>query len=87
MTLLARLFPGVDGTSCQAERKSSALSATQDSLRNAMAADKVEEIMLLRLNQSIFPEIRAYESELAKMNGDVTSVRKIRQYSGASKAG
>ena len=69
MALLARLFAEVDGTSCQAEGNLSALGVTLDSLGSTMAADEVEQMKLLRLNE--FSKIRAYEKELAKINGHV----------------
>lgn len=53
--------------SCQAERNSSALGATLDSLWSTVAADKVDQLMLLRPNESLIPEIRAQEKELANM--------------------
>ena len=70
MALLARLFAAVNGISCQVEENFSALGATLDSPRSTIAADELGQMMILRLNKIIIPEIRAYEKELAKINID-----------------
>ena len=57
LSLLARLYAGVDSTSCQAERNFSILNCTLDNLRTGLAVDKVEQLMLLRLNKQLIPEI------------------------------
>ena len=42
LSLIARLYAGVDSTSCQAERNFSILNCTLDNLRTGLAVDKVE---------------------------------------------
>ena len=51
LALLARLYHGVEATSCQSERNLSALSFLIAHLRSSMAPFKVEQMMFLRLNQ------------------------------------
>ena len=61
LALLARLYHGVEATSCQAERKFSALLALLiGNMRSSMGAFKVEQMMFLRLNQRCIPENVAY---------------------------
>ena len=61
LALLARLYHGVEATSCQAERNFSALALLIGNMRSSMGAFKVEQMMMfLRLNQRCFPEIAAY---------------------------
>ena len=60
LALLARLYHGVEATSCQAERNFSALALLIGNMRSSMGAFKVEQMMFLRLNQMCIPEIAAY---------------------------
>ena len=60
LALLARLYHGVEATSCQAERNFSALALLIGNMRSSMGACKVEQMMFLRLNQRCIPEIAAY---------------------------
>jgi hypothetical protein len=60
LALLARLYHGVEATSCQAERNFSALALLIGNMRSRMGAFKVEQMMFLRLNQRYIPEIAAY---------------------------
>ena len=60
LALLARLYHGVEATSCQAERKFPALALLIGNMRSSMGAFKVEQMMFLRLNQRCFPEFAAY---------------------------
>ena len=60
LALLARLYHGVEATSCQAERNFSALALLIGNMRSSMGAFKVEQMMFLRLNRRCFPEIAAY---------------------------
>lgn len=49
LALIARLYHGIESTSCQAERYFSALSPLIDSLRDQMPPSKVEQMMFLRM--------------------------------------
>ena len=51
LALLARLYHGVEATSCQAERNFSAFANLIGDLRNSMLASKVEGMMFIRLNK------------------------------------
>ena len=53
--LVARLYAGVDATSCQAERNFSALKLTASDLRANMSPAKVEKTLFLRLNRHLIP--------------------------------
>lgn len=53
--LVARLFAGIDTTSCQAERNFSALKLVVSDLRSSMSPAKVEQTVFLRLNRQLIP--------------------------------
>ena len=59
LTLIARLYNGIESTSCQAERNFSALAFLIGHLRSTTAPGKVERLMLLRLNRLFIPDIKA----------------------------
>ena len=62
LALVARLYVGVEATSCQSERNVSALSFLTAHLRSTMSVFKVEQMMFLRLNQGLIPEIKEYKA-------------------------
>ena len=62
LALLARLYHGVEATSCQAERNFSALALLIGNMRSSMGAFRVEQMMFSRLNQRFIPEIAGYNS-------------------------
>ena len=53
--LPARLYAGVDTTSCQAERNFSALKHVVSDMRAGTLPHKVEKMLLLRLNRHLIP--------------------------------
>ena len=59
LALIARLYHGIESTSCQAERNFSTLSNLIGSLRSSMLPSKVERMMYLRLNRLFIPEVKA----------------------------
>ena len=59
LALIARLYNGIESTSCQAERNFSAVSFLIGSLRNSISPGKVERLMFLRLNRLFIPEVTA----------------------------
>ena len=65
LALLARLYHGVEATSCQAERNFSALSFLIGTLRASMSPFKVEQMMFLKLNQGCLPEVQRYNATIA----------------------
>ncbi|CAM9227118.1 unnamed protein product, partial [Ascophyllum nodosum] len=50
LTFIARLYHGIEATSCQAERNFSALVHLIGDLRGRMLASKVERMVFIRLN-------------------------------------
>ena len=56
---IARLYHGIEATSCQAERNFSYLSLQLNNVRSSMSAFKVERMMFLRLNQRAIPEVHS----------------------------
>ena len=53
--LVARLYAGIDTTSCQAERNFSALKLAVSDLRASMSPTKIEQTLFLRLNRHLIP--------------------------------
>ena len=62
--LFARLYAGVDTTSCQAERNFSALQQVLSDMRAGTLAHKTEKMLLLRLNRHLISEFARVEQEL-----------------------
>ena len=59
LALIARLYNGIESTSCQAERNFSALCFLIGSLRNSISPGKVKRLIFLWLNRLFIPEIKA----------------------------
>ena len=59
LALIARLYNGIESTSCQAERNFSALAFLIGHLCSTTAPGKVERLMFLRLNRLFIPDIKA----------------------------
>ena len=68
--LLARLYLGIDTTSCQAERNFSALSAVVSQLRTSLGADKIEKMMLLKLNSHLIPGLAEVLQDVAALKAN-----------------
>lgn len=64
LALIARLYHGIESTSCQADRNFSALAFLIGSLRSTMLPGKVERIMFLRLNRLFIPEVKALDDAI-----------------------
>lgn len=64
---IARLHLGIEATSCQAERNSSALAHLIGNRCN-MLARKVKRMMLIRLNRHLLTEVRGLDA--AKSAGE-----------------
>ena len=62
LALVARLYHGVEATSCQAERNFSSLSFLIGTLRASMSPFKVEQMMFLKLNQGC---VQKYNTAIA----------------------
>ena len=65
LALVARLYHGVEATSCQAERDFSSLSFFIGTLRASMSPFKVEQIMFLKLNKGCLPGVQRYNAAIA----------------------
>ena len=72
--LVARLYLGVDTTSCQAERNFSALKLIVSDLRAKSSPGKVEKTIFLRLNKHLIPG-------LGKVLGDLDVLKDERKSS------
>ena len=67
--LLAKLYAGIDATSCQAERNVSALKQVLSDVRAGTLAHKTEKmVLLLRLNRHLIPGFARAEHELEALN-------------------
>ena len=62
LAFLARLYHGVDATSCQAERNFSALAHLIGDLRSNMLANKAERMMCIRLNRHLADEVHELDA-------------------------
>ena len=67
LSLLARLYAGVDTTSCQAERNFSALKQVLSDMRAGTLPRKINQMLLLRLNTHLIPDFAIVERELAAL--------------------
>ena len=80
LSLLARLYAGVDNTSCEVESTYSTLSLTVDALRCSLSEKKIEQMMYLRLNSEFIKEVKE-QSEMKKQMAEnlANSRRAVRQ--------
>ena len=76
LAFLARLYHGVEATSCQAERKFSALANLIGDLRSSMLASKVERMMFIWLNKHMVDEVRDFDPAKAKVKARVAKSAK-----------
>lgn len=76
MSLLARLYTGVDSTSCQVERNLSVFNRTVDDPFLGMAVERVEHLLLLRLNTHTIPDIASLREVEAEINTHTQGRRK-----------
>ncbi|CAM9594131.1 unnamed protein product, partial [Ectocarpus sp. 6 AP-2014] len=65
LAFIARLYLGIEATSCQAERNFSALSHLIGHLRRNILSRKVERVMLTRLNRHLVDEVRELDDAVA----------------------
>ena len=65
LALLARLYHGLEATSCQAERNFSSLPVLIGTFRASMSPFKMEQMMFLKLNQGCLPEAQKYNVAIA----------------------
>ena len=65
LAFIARLYHGIEATSCQAERNFSALDHLICDLRSSTLASKVERMMFIRLNRRLIDEVREWDAAIA----------------------
>ena len=66
LAFIARLYHGIEATSCQAERNFSALAHLISDLRSRMLASKVERMTFIRLNRHLIDEVRELDAAAAQ---------------------
>ena len=71
LAFIARLYHGIEVTSCQVERKFSALAHLISDLRSRMLASKVERMMFIRLNRHLIDEVRELDATVAQARARV----------------
>ena len=76
LAFLARLYHGVEATSCQAERNFSALAHLIGDLRTNMLVSTVERMMFIRLNRHMVDEVRDLDAAKAKVQARVAKSAK-----------
>ena len=67
LALLARLYYGIQATSCQADRNVSAVAHLIGDLRYSRLARKVERIACIRLNRHKVKEVRELDAANARV--------------------
>ena len=77
LALIARLYRGIEPTSCQAERNFSALAHLIGDLRSGMLASKVERMMFIRLNRHLIDEVRELDAAVAQARARVAKIAQI----------
>ena len=71
LAFVARLYHGIEATSCQAERNFSALAHLIGDLRSAMLAYTVERVMFIRLNRHLVDEVRELDAAVEQARARV----------------
>ena len=73
LMFIARLYHGVEATSCQVKRFFSALVHLIGDLRSRMLASKVERMMFIRLNGHLIDEVRELDATVAQPRARVAN--------------
>ena len=68
LSMLARVYLSIDGTSCPSERELSNLAFVHSNLRRRTTPDRVEKMMFLRSNPDLVPKIKKLEVLLKRMS-------------------
>ena len=76
LAFLARLYHGVEATSCQAERNFLALANFIGDLRSNILASKGVRMMFIRLNKHMVDEVRDLDAAKAKAKARVAKSAK-----------
>ena len=77
LAFIARLYHGIEATSSQAERNASALAHLISDLRRRMLANKVERMMVIRLNRHLIDEVRELDAAVAQARARVEKSAQI----------
>ena len=77
LAFIARLYHGIEATSCQAERNFSALAHLIGDLRSRMLASEVERMMFIRLNSPLIDEVRELDAAVAQARARVANSAQI----------
>ncbi|CAM9670593.1 unnamed protein product [Ascophyllum nodosum] len=78
LAFIARLCHGIEATSCQAGRNSSALAHLIGDLPSRMLSiSKVERMMFIRLNRYLIDEVRELDAAVAQARARVTKSPQI----------
>ena len=77
LAFIARLYHGIEATTCQAERIVSALTHLIGDLRSRMLANKVERMMFIRLNRHLIDEVRKLDAAFAQARARVAKSAQI----------
>ena len=73
LAFIARLYHGIEATSCQAERIFPALAHLIGDLRSSMLASKAERMVFIRLNRHLIDEVRKLDAAAAQARARVYS--------------
>ena len=76
-TFIARLYHGIEATTCQAQRFFSALAHFIGDLRSRMLASKVECMMFFRLIRQLIGEVRESDAAVAQARVRVAQSPKV----------
>ena len=77
LAFIAGLSHRIEATSCQAERKCSALANPIGDLRKRMLASKVERMMFIRLNRHLIDEVSELDAAVAQARARVAKSAQI----------
>ena len=77
LALVARLYHGVEATSCQAERNFSSRSFLIGPLRASISPFKVEQMMFLKLNSDAYQRFKSTTPSLLRSKKDAANVSRM----------
>ena len=77
LAFIARLYHGIEATSCQAERNVLALAHLVSDLRRRMLARKVERMMFIRLNRHLIDDVCELDAAVAQARARVARSAQI----------
>ena len=71
LAFIARLYHGIEATTCEAKQNFSALAHLISDLRSRMLASKVERMVFIRLNRHLIGEVRELEAAVVQARATV----------------